>query len=164
MRALRNLRAVAAAELASLLAYTDLAQAAEVKIADIQAYLFLQQAGKLSENIIGGLPLMDAPRGGAPGGDTATGLLIDFTFEGEKNASPKYATATVDLTQTNHAGQKIVTHKAFANFMFGPDGVEHRAIYLDGATCMPLSIAVRSGRTSKSAQIDFECAMTQAPN
>ncbi len=149
---------------AALVAIATPAMAAELKIVDIKAYLFLQQAGRLSDDIAGGPPLVDAPRGGAPGGDTATGLLIDFVFEGDKNAAPKYATATVDLTQTNHAGQKIVTHRAFANFVFGPDGVEHRAIYLDGATCMPLSIAVHAGKTNKAAQLDFECALTRAPD
>ena len=35
--------------------------------------------------------------------------------------SPKYATATVDLTQTGHAGQQVVTHKAFTRLPGGGD-------------------------------------------
>jgi hypothetical protein len=148
----------------ALLSALGSATAAEVKIIDIKAYLFLQEAGKLSDNIVGGPPLMDTPKGGAPGGDTATGLLLDFIFEGDKNASPKYATATVDLTQTNLAGQRVVTHKAFANFIFGPDGVEHRAVFLEGATCTPIAVDVHAGKTSRSAQLEFQCAMTKAPD
>ena len=91
--------------------------------------MFLERAGKLSDDILAGPALVDAPKGGAPGGDTATGVLIDFTFAGDKNFSPKYATATVDLTQTGHAGQQVVTHKAFTGFLFGDDGVEHKAVY-----------------------------------
>ena len=118
-------------------------QAAELKIVDVKAYAFLEHAGKLSDDLIGGESLVDAPKGGAPGGDTATGLFLDFTFAGDKNAAPKYATATIELTQTSRAGQKILTHKAFTNFIFGSDGVEHKAVFLEGATCMPLTIEVR---------------------
>ncbi len=140
------------------------ALAAELKIVDIKAYAFLEHAGKLSDDLIGGDALVDAPKGGAPGGDTATGVLLDFTFEGDKDASPKYATATVDLTQTGHAGQQVVTHKAFTHFIFGADGVEHKAIYLDSATCMPLAISVHAGKSEKSATLDFSCTEMHAAN
>ena len=140
------------------------AAAAELKIVDVKAYAYLERAGKLSDDLVGGRALVDAPRGGAPGGDTATALLIDFAFEGDKNASPKYATATVDLTQVNRAGDRVVTHKAFTNFIFGADGVEHKAVFLEGATCMPLAIEVHAGHTSKSARIDFQCDVVHASN
>ena len=139
------------------------AGAAEIKIDDIRAYVFLEQAGRMSDDLIGGEALVNAPRGGAPGGDSATGLLIDLTFEGDKNASPKGAVATVDLAQTNRAGDRILTHKAFSNFVFGPEGVEHKAIFLEGATCMPLTIDVRAGRTTKSARLDFQCDVVRPP-
>jgi hypothetical protein len=118
-----------AGALVLILANLGGAQAAELKIITIRAYAFLEHSDKLSDDLIGGNPLVNAPRGGAPGGDTATALLLDFTFEGDKNASPKYATATVDLMQTNHEGQQVVTHKAFTNFIFGDDGLEHKALF-----------------------------------
>ncbi len=83
--------------------------------------------------------------------------MIDFTFQGDRNFAPKYATATVDLTQTGHAGQQVVTHKAFTSFRFGDDGVEHKAIFLENATCAPLTISVHAGKTEKQAQLDFSC-------
>ena len=139
------------------------AHAAEFKIVDVKAYAFLEHAGRLSDDLLGSdQTLVDAPRGGAPGGDSATGVLLDFTFEGDKNASPKYATAVVDLTQTGHSGQQVVTHKAFTNFTFGPDGLEHKAVFLDAATCMPLAIQVHAGKTQKIAKIDFQCTETRA--
>lgn len=140
------------------------AQAAELRIVDVKAYVFLEHAGKLSDDLLGRQPLVNAPRGGAPGGDTATALLLDFTFKGDRNASPKYATATVDLTQTTHAGERVVTHKGFANFIFGEDGVEHKVVLLEAATCMPIAIEVHAGKTSKSARLNFQCDMTRAPN
>src|SRR5271166_138119 len=138
--------------------------AAEFKIVDIKAYAFLEHAGKLSDDLIGGDTLVDAPKGGAPGGDTATGLLLDFTFEGDRNASPKYATATVDLTQTAHGGQQVVTHKAFTHFIFGADGVEHKAVFLESATCMPQAISVHAGKTEKFVKLDFSCTEVHASN
>jgi hypothetical protein len=78
---------------AAALALAGGAEGAELKIVDIKAYAFLEHAGKLSDDLMSsGQPLVDAPKGRALGGDTATGLLLDFTFEGDKNASPKYAT------------------------------------------------------------------------
>jgi hypothetical protein len=161
----RNMGAVkagAAALAAVLLAGS--ARAADLRILDVKAYAFLEHAGKLSDDLVGsGQSLVDAPRGGAPGGDTATGLLIDFTFGGDKNASPKYATATVELTQTGRGGQQVITHKAFTNFIFGPDGIEHKAMFLEAATCMPLAIQVHAGKTEKSAKLDFRCKEERAP-
>jgi hypothetical protein len=140
------------------------AGAAQLKITDVKAYAFLEHAGKLSDDLVSsGESLVDAPKGGALGGDTATGLLIDFTFEGDKNASPKYATAVVDLTQTGRSGP-ITTHRAFTNFIFGADGIEHKAVFLEGATCMPLAIRVHAGKTEKSAKLDFHCTETVAPH
>src|SRR5271169_5124509 len=102
MRVFRGIAVAAAVALAGA------AHAAELKIIDVKAYAFLEHAGKLSDDLVsGGQSLVDAPKGGALGGDTATGLLIDFTFEGDKNASPKYATAVIDLTQTGRSGQPI---------------------------------------------------------
>jgi hypothetical protein len=139
------------------------ALAAQLKITDVKAYAFLEHAGKLSDDLVSsGESLVDAPKGGALGGDMATGLLIDFTFEGDKNASPKYATAVVDLTQTGRSGP-ITTHRAFTNFIFGADGIEHKAVFLEGATCMPLAIQVHAGKTEKSAKLDFHCTETVAP-
>jgi len=140
-------------------------QAADLKIVDVKAYAFLEHAGKLSDDLVSNeQSLVDAPKGGALGGDTATGLLLDFTFAGDKNASSKYATAIVELTQTGHAGQPVVTHKAFTNFIFGPDGIEHKAVFLEAATCMPLDIVVHAGKTQKSAKLDFQCTEARAPN
>ncbi len=159
---MNGLRASIAAGL--LFAAAGASRAAELRILDVKAYVFLEHAGKLSDDIVGAPALIDAPRGGAPGGDTATGLMLDFTFQGDKNFSPKYATATVDLTQTNHAGQQIVFHKAFTGFVFGADGIEHKAVFLENATCSPLAVDVHAGRTHKQVKLDFSCTEVRASN
>ncbi|HSU99968.1 MAG TPA: hypothetical protein VLI91_07665 [Roseiarcus sp.] len=155
---------VGAAAAVVALALPGSAGAAQLKIIDVKAYAFLEHAGKLSDDLVsGGQSLVDTPRGGALGGDTATGLLIDFTFEGDKNASPKYATAVIDLTQISRSGQPVTTHRAFTNFIFGPDGIEHKAVFLEAATCMPLAIQVHAGKTERTAKLDFHCTETAAP-
>src|SRR6185312_10915711 len=160
---MRGLRVGVAASVVSIL-LASAAGAAQLRILDVKAYAFLEHAGKLSDDLVsGGQRLVDAPRGGALGGDTATGLLIDFTFEGDKNASPKYATAVVDLTQTGRSGQPIVTHRAFSHFIFGPDGIEHKALFLDAGTCMPLAIRVHAGKSEKTATLNFRCTETVVP-
>jgi hypothetical protein len=74
------------------------AGAAQLKITDVKAYAFLEHAGKLSDDLVSsGESLVDAPKGGALGGDTATGLLIDFTFEAtrtlRRNMRPQSSTS-----------------------------------------------------------------------
>ena len=132
------------------------AMAAELKITDIKAYLYLEHAGKLSSDIVGGPPLENLAKGGGPDHDPATAILFDLTFAGDKNASPKYATATVDVTQSGRTGQ-IVTHKAFTNFVFGADGIQHKVFLIENGTCMPIVVDVRANRTAKNVKLDFQC-------
>ncbi len=60
-------------------------------------------------------------------------------------------------------GARLVSHKAFDNFVFGAGRVEHRAAFLEAAT-MPLAIEVRAGRPAKSARLDFLCEAVGATN
>lgn len=133
------------------------AEAAELKIVDIKATLFLEATGKFSEPLADGDALDNLAKGDGPDKRLASAVLIDLTFSGEKNAAPKFATATVDVIQTNHAGQSVVTHKGFTHFVFGPDGLEHKAFLLEDATCMPLQVNVHANKTAKSLRLPFHC-------
>jgi hypothetical protein len=133
------------------------AEAADLKIVDIKASLFLENTGGFSEPLKEGAALQNLAKGDGPGHRLASSVLIELTFSGDKNSQPKYATATVDVTQTNHAGQQIVTHKGFTNFVFGPEGVEHKAFLLEDAACMPLQVDVHANRTSKTFRLPFAC-------
>jgi len=132
------------------------ATAAELKITDIKAYLYLEHAGKLSDNIVGAPAFENVAKGGGADHDPATAILFDLTFAGDKNASPKYATATVDVTQSSRSGQ-IVTHKAFTNFIFGADGIQHKVFLVENGTCMPIVVDVRANKTAKNVKLDFQC-------
>jgi hypothetical protein len=133
------------------------AMAADVKIVDVMASLFYERAGKFSENIVGAPGFENLAKGGGADRDTATAVLFDLTFAGDKNAAPKYSTATVDVTQTSRTGQQIVTHKAFTNFIFGAEGIEHKAFLVENATCMPMAVDVHAGRTAKNVKLEFQC-------
>ena len=65
---------VGAAALVVSFALAGGAGAAQLKITDVKAYAFLEHAGKLSDDLVSsGGGLVDAPKGGAFSGDTATG-------------------------------------------------------------------------------------------
>ncbi len=133
------------------------AQAANLKIVDIKASLYLETTGQFSEPLSDGASLHNLARGDGPDKRLASGVLIDLTFSGDKNSAPKFATAAVDVLQTNHAGQQVVTHKGFDNFVFGADGVEHKAFLLENATCMPLQVVVHANKTTKTLRLAFDC-------
>jgi hypothetical protein len=67
-----NKQAARAATAALVLAFFGGAGAAELKVVGVKAYAFLEHAGELSDDLIGGPALVKAPKGGALGGDTAT--------------------------------------------------------------------------------------------
>jgi hypothetical protein len=66
------------------------AEGAELKIVDLRAYAFLEHAATPPNDLIcSDETMVDAPKGGARlGGDTATGLLLDFTFEATGTLPP----------------------------------------------------------------------------
>ena len=148
---------IAAAVVGAAFSLAAPAAAGEFRIDDVRAYLFLEKAGKLSDNVAGGAPMVNLPRGGGPGGDSASGVFIDFIFAGDKNSAPKFATASIDVSQTGKSGFPVVTHKAFANFAFGADGATHKALFLENVTCMTLEISVHAGKSSKDAKLVFQC-------
>ena len=95
--------------------------------------------------------------------------MVDLVFaatrrlasQGQRARRRKTAIATVDLTQTNFAGQRIVTHKVFDDLDFGA-GTDHKVVFLEGATCMPLVVDVHAGKSSKTARLGFKCDPAQA--
>src|ERR1700761_1233647 len=143
----RMLKAWVAAALMALAGTA--AQAADLKIVDIKASLFLEATGKFTEPVAESASFQNLAKGDGPDHQLASAVLIDLTFSGDKNSAPKYATATVDVIQTNHTGQQVVTHKGFTNFVFGPDGTEHKVFLLENATCMPLQVDVHANKTAK---------------
>jgi hypothetical protein len=135
---------------------------AQVSVEDVQLQLFLEKSGKLSENLVGTKKkFVNTPAGEGDAGEPADSLIVTLTFAGPKNttSSDKIArdVASITVTQMTKAGPKVL-RKAYAGFRFGENGKAFKTFSMDGATCLPLEVEVKVGKTRKAAKIDFECA------
>lgn len=134
------------------------ASAADVKIGEIRAFIFLERSGTWSKNLVGSKePLFNTLIGEGPAGEPASTVLIDIAVTGDKNSAPKYASAIVNLIQSGKNGQRTTTKKGLVGFLFGESGVIHKPLFLENATCAPLEIEVKVGKAVKTAKIDFQC-------
>lgn len=135
---------------------------AQVAIAEIRAQLFLERSGKLSEDIVpADKTLRDTLTGEGEIAEPADAVLVTLVMTGPKNtkSSTKIARDLVVVTvkQKTKAGEKILLSRPFGGFLFGETGRIHKAFLIDNATCAPLSIEVRVGKSSKAAKLDFAC-------
>lgn len=133
-----------------------------ITIKDLQAQLFLEKSGKFSGNVIGsGKNFHNTVIGEGDAGEPADAVLITIVFEGTKNtrASDKVASALaqIKISQAGKQGKKILLNKAYGGMLFGDNGLAHKAIMVDNATCAPLEIEAKIGKSSKSATIEFNC-------
>lgn len=134
---------------------------AQVAVEDVQVQLFLEKSGRLSENLVGAKKkFINTPAGEGDAGEPADSLIVTLTFTGPKNttSSDKIArdVASISVTQMTKAGPKVL-RKAYAGFRFGENGKSFKIFSMDGATCLPLELEVKVGKTRKTAKIDFEC-------
>jgi hypothetical protein len=134
-----------------------------IVIQDVKVQLFLEKSGKFSENIVGAKRnLTDVPTGGGDAGEPAESILVTIVFQGPKNGrgSDKLARdlAAVKVVQNTKTGPKILLNRPYGGMMFGEDGLNHKAFILDNATCWPIEIEARVGRSRKTAKVDFSCS------
>mgnify|MGYP003393692839 CR=1 FL=1 len=135
---------------------------AQVAVAEIRAQLFLERSGRLSDNLVGaGKTLRNTVTGEGEAGEPADAVLVTLVFTGAKNtkSSDKIARdlASVTVKQKTKTGEKIALSRVYGGFLFGESGRIHKAFLLDNATCAPLDIEVKVGRSAKTAKIDFTC-------
>jgi hypothetical protein len=150
--------------LAAALVFGAMTTAASAQVAadDIRMQLFLERSGRLSENIVGSRKnFTNTISGGGDAGEPAEAVLVTLVFTGPKNtkSSDKIArdVANITVTQQAKTGSRTLLKRAFGGFQFGEDGKAHKAFLLDNATCAPLEVDVRVGRSRKTAKIDFRC-------
>lgn len=134
---------------------------AQVAIEDIKIQLFQEKSGTFSGNIADGKKaFVNTPTGEGGTGEPADSILITLTFTGSRNtvSSEKIArdVASVSVTQMTKSGPKI-SRKAYAGFRFDENGHSYKAFSMDGATCLPLEVEVKVGKSRKSAKVDFSC-------
>ncbi len=135
---------------------------AQVAVEDIRMQLFLERSGKLSENIVGSKKSFhNTIIGEGDAGEPADSVLVTLVITGPKNtvSSDKIARdlASVTVTQATKQGPKVLLRRAYGGFLFGEQGRVHKAFYLDNATCAPIEVDVKLGRSRKTAKVDFKC-------
>jgi hypothetical protein len=145
-----------------VLVFTASGASAQVAIDDIRLQLFKERSGSLSENVVNSKKnFVNTTTGGGDAGEPAEAVLVTLVITGPKNArsSDKIARdiASVTVTQAARTGPRILLKRAFGGFHFGEDGRSHKAFMLDNATCAPLEVEVKLGRSRKTAKIDFTC-------
>ena len=155
---MKSLQLAAASAVIALCPAAGGALAADVKVTDIKGYLFLERSGRLSANIFAAPgPQKNVATGGGADGEPAYNVLLEFVFAGDKNSAPKFASALINITQSGKNGQKAKTTKAFGGFVFGDSGETHKSVFLENATCMPLEVEVKAGKSVKSVKVEFAC-------
>lgn len=135
---------------------------AQVAVDEIRAQLFLERSGKLSENLVGSKKaLFNTVIGEGDAGEPADAILVTLAFTGAKNtkSSDKIARdlASITVRQQAKTGERILLRRVYGGFLFGETGRIHKAFLLDNATCAPLEIEVKVGRSRKEAKLDFAC-------
>lgn len=159
---LSGLRAVPALAGLILLPALGGAAQAQVAIAEIRAQLVLERSGKLSDNLVGAdRTFQDTLTGEGEIAEPADAVLITLVMTGPKNSKSSVKIArdlvVVTVRQKSKTGEKVLLSRPYGGFLFGETGRIHKAFLLDNATCAPLSIEVRVGKSSKNAKVDFAC-------
>lgn len=135
---------------------------AQVAVEDVRIQIFGERSGAFSENLVGSRKTFkNTVRGEGDAGEPAEQVLVTLVFTGPKNSrsSDKIARdlASVTVTQSAKTGPRTLLKRAYGGFQFGESGRYHKAFMLDNATCAPLEVDVRLGRSRKTAKIDFAC-------
>ena len=136
------------------------AMAQSITIDSIRAQFVQEDSGTLSENIAGSKKaFVNVPSGGA--GEPAHVVLFTLVFKGPagQKSSDKLARdlANVSITQRTEKGNKVLLKRAYGNFTFSKDGLTHRSILVEDATCNPLEIDVKIARSQKVERLSFKC-------
>lgn len=146
----------------AMVASTSAVQA-QVAIEDIRMQLFHERTGTFSENIVGSRKtFMNTPKGEGDAAEPAEQVLVTLVFSGPRNSrsSDRIARdlANVSVSQDARTGRRTLLQRAYGGFLFGENGRYHKAFMLDSATCAPLEVDVRVGRSRRTAKVDFRCA------
>jgi hypothetical protein len=161
MRAAR-IRAVilpAVAAAAAVLGSGASALAQDIRLADVRAHLYLERSGKLSDDVLTMKDprLVDLPRGEGVFGEPVNTVVLNVGLIGAKNTQPKHASALVNITTTNRAGQRKTETRPLLGFVFGEDGKVNRPVVIENVTCSRVEVEVKTRGAAKRAVLDFTC-------
>jgi len=145
---------VIAASLA-LLSSAAPSEAAELQVKEIRAYLFFSNIGVLSENIVGSKKNFDnTVIGEGEAGGAATNVLIDLVLV---NGGGPTQTATLKVAYKAQ-GRDMTLTRSWDNSTFNEGEVRHESVMIENATCWPVTIEARVGKSApKTATLKFGC-------
>jgi hypothetical protein len=149
---------------ASLLAAstTAIAQEGGITVSEVRAQAFLERSGRFSDDLSGpkkawknlALPTSEL-------GEASTGVLVTLVFAGPKNTvgSRNLARdmAQVTVKQVKEDATRTLLLRAYGGFAFSEAGLAHKAFLLEDATCAPLEIDVKIGRSRRTETLDLQC-------
>ena len=133
-----------------------------VAITGIRMQAFLERSGRWSDDLAAQKkPFKNLPQAGGDLAEPANAILVTLVFSGPKNGEGSRSIAR-DLAQVNvkqSAGDvtKTLLYRVFGGLSFGADGQTHKTFMLDDATCAPLEVEVKVGRTRKVQMLDLSC-------
>ena len=132
-----------------------------IAVTVIRAQAFLERSGRWSEDLAATKkPLKNLPRPSNEFGEPGDALLVTLVFKGPKNSESSRQLARdmamVTVKQVKDATRTLL-YRAFGGFAFGETGEASKAFMLDEATCAPLEIEVKVGRSRKLQKFDFAC-------
>ncbi len=133
-----------------------------VAITGIRMQAFLERSGRWSDDLAAQKkPLKNLPQAGGDLAEPANAILVTLVFSGPKNGEGSRSIARdmaqVNVKQTAGDVTKTLLYRAFGGFSFGADGLTHKTFMLDDATCAPLEVEVKVGRTRKTQELDLSC-------
>ena len=148
-------KAIVAAALLALVIPATLAAAAEFQIKEIRAYLFYSTTGILSENIVGSKKTFyNTVIGEGEAGGPASNVVIDLVLVGGGGPTQ---TATLKVAYKTQGRDATLT-RSFDNSTFNEGEVKHESVLLENATCWPVTIEARVGKSpAKTATLKFGC-------
>ena len=137
-------------------------QGGSVSIAEVKAQAFLERSGRWSDDLATTkTELRNLPLPTSPLGEPADAVLVTLVFQGPKNTQSSRALArdmaTLSVKQTKGGESRPLVYRALGGFHFNDAGQAYKAFMLDEATCAPLEIEVKVGRSRKAQKLAFAC-------
>ncbi|HEX2554378.1 MAG TPA: hypothetical protein VHL98_11800 [Microvirga sp.] len=133
-----------------------------VAITGVRMQAFLERSGRWSDDLAAQKkPFKNLPQAGSDLGEPANAVLVTLVFSGPKNGEGSRSIARdmaqVSVKQSAGDVPKTLLYRAFGGLSFGADGQAYKAFLLDDATCAPLEVDVKVGRTRKVQTLDLSC-------
>ncbi len=147
------MRLAVAAAAAAVLAAS--AAASEPKIAAIEARLFYESTGRLSDNVAppADFTFWNTLIGEGQAEEPASDVLLTVTVTGEPGSFVE-APLTIVVTGSD---QKVVARREIKGLLLNAEGRTTRALLVPDTTCNPIDVKASIGKSASSVNVPFAC-------